>query len=73
MIVPQPTEAQEAANAAYVWRKHVQEEMLTALRDPRIKLETAEWWFERFVNAYRRERQAEAEAKSKGIIQAPPR
>ena len=60
----QPTEAQEAANAAYVWRKKVQEDLLTAMRDPSIKLEQAEWWFARFSNAYRRELHLTSSAKA---------
>jgi predicted double-glycine peptidase len=51
----QPSDAQELANARYVWRKHVQTEMLGALRDPSIKLESAKWWFDRFVRAYEAE------------------
>ncbi|MDX0973549.1 hypothetical protein GOL21_28165 [Sinorhizobium medicae] len=52
---PQPSEAQELANAAYVWRKHVQSELLTVMKDASVELDTAEWWFERFSTAYRRE------------------
>lgn len=61
---PQPSEAQEQANAAYVWRKQVQAELVATMRDPSVKLETAQWWFERFTNAYRREIEAEAAAKA---------
>lgn len=59
----QPTEAQEIANAAYVWRKKVQEDLLQAMRDPSIKLESAEFWFERFRRAYVREEQTAQGAK----------
>lgn len=52
---PQPSEAQELANAAYVWRKQVQSELLAVMKEASVKLETAEWWFERFSTAYRRE------------------
>jgi len=55
MSEDQPSEAQEIANAAYVWRKEVQEKLLAAMRDPNIKLENAEWQFERFRRAYLRE------------------
>lgn len=65
MSEPQPTEAQELANASYVWRKHVQADMIEALRDPCIPLDKAEWWFERFSNAYRREIEAETATKAK--------
>lgn len=64
MTQPQPTKEQEAANAAYVWRKQVQVELVAAMRDPCVKLETAQWWFERFTNAYRREIEAGSVAKA---------
>lgn len=60
----QPSEAQELANAAYVWRKHVQVQMIDVLRDASVSLDTAEWWFERFSIAYRREIEAEQKAKA---------
>jgi len=62
VIEPQPTEAQEAANAAYVWRKHVQAELVAVMKEPTVKLETAQWWFERFTNAYKREIETQEEA-----------
>lgn len=51
----QPTETQELANAAYVWRKDVQEQLLSKMRESSISLETATWWFERWTNAKLRE------------------
>jgi len=51
----EPSEAQELANMAYIWRRHVQEDLVAALRDPSIKLDAAQFWFERFTNAYNRE------------------
>lgn len=59
----QPSEEQEAANAAYVWRKNVQTELLGVMRDPTVKIETAEWWFERYRRACIREMAAEEAAK----------
>lgn len=59
----QPSEAQELANAAYVWRIKVQTDLVTALRDTSIKPEAAEFWFERFRRAYRNEIETEAAAK----------
>lgn len=64
MAGKQPSEAQELANAAYVWRKQVQAEMISVLRDPSVSLDTAEWWFERFSTAYRREIEADQKAKA---------
>lgn len=65
MTEAQPSEAQELANAAYVWRKHVQANMIDALRDASVSLDTAEWWFERFATAYRRQIEAEQKAKAR--------
>jgi hypothetical protein len=67
MVMPeaQPTPEQEAANAAYVWRLHIQEEMLGVLRERTVKIETAEWWFERYLNAYRAEIEFDRLAKDK--------
>ena len=59
----QPTEAQELANAAYVWRKQVQSDLLEALRDPGISPEKADFWFERFRRAQARELVTSREAK----------
>lgn len=59
----QPSEAQEAANAAFVWRKKVQADLVDSLRNVDIKLEAAEFWFERFRRAYQREIDAAATAK----------
>lgn len=42
MAEEQPSEAKELANAAYVYRKHVQEKMIGVLRDAAVELETAE-------------------------------
>lgn len=60
----QPSEEQEAANAAYVWRKNVQSELVAALRQIDITLESAEFWFERFRRAYQREIDTAAAAKA---------
>ncbi|WP_337267042.1 hypothetical protein [Oryzifoliimicrobium ureilyticus] len=38
--------------------------MIDALRSVDIKLQDAEWWFQRFTNAYRREIETEATAKA---------
>lgn len=59
----QPSEEQEAANAAYVWRKNVQTDLVEALRRLDITLESAEFWFERFRRAYQREIDTAAAAK----------
>lgn len=59
----QPSEAQEAANAAYVWRKKVQADLVDSLRKVDITLEAAEFWFERFRRAYQREIDSAAVAK----------
>lgn len=59
----QPTEAQEVANAAYVWRKKVQGDLIEAMRNVDISLESAEYWFERFRRAALRERDTKAAAK----------
>lgn len=59
----QPTQKQELANALYVWRKQVQQDMLEKMRDVSIKLDEAEWWFERFLTAYRNEKDAEEAAR----------
>lgn len=62
---PQPTEEQELANAAYNWRKKVQADMVSVFHNQRIRsLEEAEWWFERYRRAYRREMETEAAAKA---------
>lgn len=72
MSEPQPSEAQETANAAYVWRKQVQAELVSAMSDPCVKLETAQWWFERFTSAYRREIEAECLAKAERTVKHQP-
>jgi len=59
----QPSEAQELANAAYVWRRHVQADLVEAMRDTSIKLEKAQFWFTRFINAYNREIEANKVAR----------
>ena len=59
----QPSDAQEAANAAYVWRKKVQADLVDSLRKVDITLEAAEFWFERFRRAYQREIDTAAAAK----------
>lgn len=64
MSNPQPTDLEERANAAYVWRKKVQGDLIDALREGNITLETAEWWFKRFTLAYRREIETGAAAKA---------
>lgn len=51
----QPSEEQELANAAYVWRKKVQEDLLREMRAPDISLELAEYWFQRWERAKLRE------------------
>jgi hypothetical protein len=55
MTNKQPSETAELANASYVWRKKVQEDLLDVLRDPSITVEKATWWFERWTNAKLRE------------------
>lgn len=60
---PQPAEEVEQANAAYVWRKEVQRQLLSAMQDPSVKLETAQWWFDRFSRAYEKEREANQRVK----------
>ena len=62
-IEAQPSEEQEIANAAYVWRKRVQGDFIEAMREINITLETAEWWFERYRRACIREMDAEEAAK----------
>lgn len=64
MIHEQPSDAQEEANAAYVWRKKVQSDLVESLRKVDITLESAEFWFERFRRAYKREKETEAIAKA---------
>lgn len=64
-MIEQPSEAQEAANAAYTWRKHVQGELVDELRKISITLESAEYWFERFRRAYQREIDTGEAAKRK--------
>lgn len=61
----QPSDQQEIANAAYVWRKKVQSDLIEAMRHADIGLERAEFWFERFRRAYRREIETAAAAKGK--------
>lgn len=64
MLETQPSKEQELANAAYVWRRKLQADVIDVLRDGNLKLDTAEWWFERLLNAYRHEIETDHAAKA---------
>lgn len=53
--IEQPSEAEESANAAHVWRKKVQVDLVDRMRQADVTLESAEFWFERFRRAFQRE------------------
>lgn len=73
MSDPQPTEAQEQANAAYVWRKKVQGDFIDAMRQVNITLDDAEWWFNRFTRAYAARSRPTLQRKRSGLARPPPK
>ncbi len=60
----QPSEAQEAANAAYLLRISVQSDLVNLANNRDAKPESVKWHFERYWRAVERERETEAMAKA---------
>ena len=60
----QPTEAREAANAAYLLRVSIQTDLANTVNHRDAKPESIAWHYERYVKAVERERATEALAKA---------
>lgn len=59
-----PSEKREAANAAYLNRKSIQEELIERMRNATISIDQAEFWFSRWKRAKNLEDRLEEEARA---------
>ena len=64
MEVALPSEKREAANAAYLNRKSIQEDLIERMRNSAISIDQAEFLFMRWKRAKNLEDQLEEEARA---------
>lgn len=63
-MYPTVTPEQEAANAAYVWRRKLQTEMAASIDDSDMTMEKIDWWVSRLRFAFDREKETHAHLRS---------
>lgn len=59
-----PSEKRESANAAYLNRKSIQEDLIERMRNSTISIDQAEFWFNRWKRAKNLEDRLEEEART---------